>query len=63
MTVAEIIKDEKVQFDFNREAAKIFALSSNNIYNFKNFTGEEILPPDQSVLTEQAGFKKHLKNI
>ena len=30
----------KAQYDLNREAAKISALSSNNLDNYKYFTGE-----------------------
>lgn len=37
MAVPEIFKDEKVQFDVNREAAKIFVLSSNKIQKYENF--------------------------
>ena len=29
MTIEDQIKDEKLQYDINREAAKIFALSSS----------------------------------
>ena len=31
MTIDDKIKDEKVQYDINREVAKISALSSGNI--------------------------------
>ena len=31
MTIDDQIKDEKLQYDINREAAKISALSSDNI--------------------------------
>ena len=31
MTIEDQIKDEKLQYDINREAAKISALSSGNI--------------------------------
>ena len=52
MTVAEIINDEKVEFDVNRAAAKISALSSKKIQNYEKLTDKEILPPDQSVSIE-----------
>ena len=42
------IRDEKLQYDINREAAKISALSSGKIDKYKFFTGEEIFPSDQS---------------
>ena len=56
MTVDDKIKDEKIQYDFNREAAKMSALSSGKIDKYEYLTGEEILPFDQSRVTEQAQF-------
>ena len=44
MTINDQIKDEKLQYDINREAAKISALSSNKIDKYEYLTGEEILP-------------------
>ena len=41
------IRDEKIQYDIYREAAKISALSPGNIHKFEYFTGEETLPTDQ----------------
>ena len=38
------IRDEKLQHDINREAAKISALSSSKIDKYEYLTGEEILP-------------------
>ena len=38
------IKDEKLQYDINGEAAKISALSSSKIKKYEYLTGEEILP-------------------
>ena len=38
------IGDEKLQYDINREAAKISALSSGKIDKYEYLTGEEILP-------------------
>ena len=40
------IGDEKVQYDVNREAAKISALSSGKINKHEFLTGEGILPSD-----------------
>ena len=34
MTIDDQIRDEKLQYDINREAAKISALSSNKIDNY-----------------------------
>ena len=45
-----------MQYDFNREAAKISALLSGKIDKYKYIAGEEILPLDQSRITKQARF-------
>ena len=37
---------EKLQYQINREAAKISSLSSGKINKYEYFTGEEILPFD-----------------
>ena len=47
MTTDNQIRDEKLQYNINREAAKISALSSNNIDMCEYLTGEEILPSIQ----------------
>ena len=49
-------KDEKLQFDINREAAKISALSSGKNYKYEYLTGEEILPSDQRRVIGRAKF-------
>ena len=36
MTIEDQIRDEKLQYDINREAAKILALSSGKIDNCKS---------------------------
>ena len=56
MTIDDKIRDEKLQYDINREAAKISALSSGKIDKYEYLTGEEILPSDQSRIMEQAKF-------
>ena len=56
MTTDVKIRDEKVQYDINREAAKIPALSSGKIDEYQYFTGEEILPCDQKRVIRQAKF-------
>ena len=53
MTIDDNIRDEKLQYDINREAAKLLALSSGKIHKYKCFTGEEILSPNQREVTEQ----------
>ena len=47
MTINDQIRDEKLQYDINREAAEISALSSGKIHKFEYLTGDEILPSDQ----------------
>ena len=44
MTVDDEIEDEKLQYGFNREVAKISTLSSGKIDKYAYLTGEEILP-------------------
>ena len=56
MTIDDKIKDEKLQYDVNREAGKISALSSGKIDKYEYLTGEETLPSDQSRIIEQAKF-------
>ena len=46
MTIDDKIKDEKLQYEITREAAKVSALSSGKIDKYKYLTGEEILPYD-----------------
>ena len=56
MTIEDQIRDEKLQYDINREAAKISALSSGKIDKYEYLTGEEILPSTQQQIIEQAKF-------
>ena len=56
MTIEDQIKDEKLQYDINREAAKILALSSGKLDKYEYFTGEEILPSNQQQIIQQAKF-------
>ena len=56
MTIDDNIRDEKLQYDINREAAKISALSSGKIDKYEYLTGEETLPSDQRKVIEQAKF-------
>ena len=50
------VRNEKLQYNINREAAKLSALSSRKIGKCKYLTGEEILPSDQSRIIEQPKF-------
>ena len=56
MTIEDQIKDEKLKYDINREAAKISALSSGKIDKYEYLIGEEILPLNQLQIIEQAKF-------
>ena len=49
-------RHEKLQYDINREAAKIWALSSRKIEKYEYLTGEEIVPSNQKQILEQAKF-------
>ena len=52
MIIDDKIRDEKLQYDINREAAKILALSSEKLV----LTGEEIPSLDQRRVIEPAKF-------
>ena len=56
MTIEDQIKDEKLQYDIIREAAKISALSSGKIDKYEYLFGEEILPSNQQQIIQQAKF-------
>ena len=56
MTIDDKIRDEKLQYDVDREVVKILALSSGKIDKYEYLTDEEILPSDQKGLIEQAKF-------
>ena len=60
MTIEDQIRDEKLQHDIKREAAKISALSSGKIDKFEYLAGEDILPSNQKQIIEQA-FEKQTK--
>ena len=47
MTIDDQIRDEKLQYCINREAAIILTLSSNKIKKHEYLTGEKILPSNQ----------------
>ena len=56
LAIDEKIRDEKLQYNINREAAKTSALSSGKIDKYEFLTGEEMLPPDQRKVIEKAKF-------
>ena len=55
-TINDQIKDEKLQFDINREAAKISALSSGKLHKYEYLNGKDILPSNQQQMIEQTKF-------
>ena len=56
MIIDDKIRNEKLQYVINREAAKISALSSDKVDKNEYLTCEEILPSDQRRVIEQAMF-------
>ena len=56
MTIDDQIKDEKLQYDINREDAKISALSPGKINKYEYLTGEEMLPSNQKEIIKQDKF-------
>ena len=48
MTIKDQIRDEKLQYDIDRKAAKISALSSGKIHKYEYLTGEVICHPINS---------------
>ena len=72
MIIDNKIRDEKLQYDVNKETAKMSALSSGKIDKYDCLTGEEILPSDQRRVIEQdkftfsslsKAFEKQIKTI
>ena len=53
MTTDDKIRDQTFQYDINRQAANISALSSGKFDPYEYITGEEILPPDQRRVIKQ----------
>ena len=56
MTIENQIRDEKLQYDINREAVKIPVLLSGKLAKYEYLTGEEILLSNQQQVIEQAKF-------
>ena len=56
MTLNDQIKDEKLQYDINRRAAIISALSSGKLHKCEYLTGEDILHSNQPQIIEQTKF-------
>ena len=56
IAIDDKINNEKLQYDINREGAKISALSSGKSNKYEYLTGEKILPSDQSRIIKQVKF-------
>ena len=56
MKTDDKIRDEKLQYNIHREAAKISALSSGKIDKYEYVTGEEKIPPEQRRVIDQVKF-------
>ena len=72
MTIDDQIRDGKLQYNINREAAKISAVSSGKIHKYEYLTVEDTLPSNNQQIIEQAkftysplgkAFKKQIKII
>ena len=56
MTTDDQIRDEKLQYDINREAAKMSSWWSGKVDKYEYLSDEEILPSNQKQIIEQAKF-------
>ena len=56
MTINDQIRDEKLRYGINREAAKISASISGKIHKYEYLTGKDILPSNQQQIIKQAKF-------
>ena len=56
MAIDDQIRDEQLQYNINKEAVKILALSSGKINKYEYLTDEQILPSNQKQLIEQGKF-------
>ena len=56
MTITDQIRDKILQYDINKEAAKISALSSKNFHKYEYLTSEDILSSNQQQIIEQEKF-------
>ena len=56
MRIDDKIKDGKLQYNTNREAAKISTLLSGKIDKYEYLAYKEILPSDHNKIIEQVKF-------
>ena len=52
MTIDDQIRNEKLQYDINKETTKTSGLSSGKISKYEYLTDEEILPSNQKQIIE-----------
>ena len=72
MTIDNQIRGEKLEYDIDREATKMLAISSGKIDKYEYLTGKEILLSSQRQILEQykltysplgKAFEKQIKTI
>ena len=56
MTIDDKIRYQNLQYDVNRNVAKISVLSFRKIEKYEYLTGEEIFPSNQRQIIGQANF-------
>ena len=56
MIIDDKIGNEELQYDINREAAKLPTFWSRKIDKYEYLRSQEILPPDQSRVIKQVNF-------
>ena len=56
MTINDQFKYKKLQYDINREAAKISVLSSGKLHKYEYLTAEDTLPSNQQQIIEETEF-------
>ena len=56
MTIDDHIRDEKLQYDINKEAAKISALFSNKFNKYEYLIGGKMLRSNQKQMIERRKF-------
>ena len=63
MIINDTIRDEKLQYDINKETAKILALSLRKVDKYEYLTGDETLLSNQSQIIEQSKFTYKKENL
>ena len=61
MTIDDQIRDERLQYDINKEAAKISALLSGKLDKCEYLTSKEILPSNQKKKKKKKKNKLSLR--